>query len=254
MNPSLSPKVLLKVVKVKLSNKGKTFDTYAILDDGSERTMLLPGAAEHLGLEGEPEKLKPRTVRQQTETLEGRNVNLEISSASSPEKKFSIDSVFTSDMFVEQSYPVDRLKQHYPHLQGLPLTPFSKVQPHVLIGSDNPFLITSIEKVRYGLKGAPAAVRTRLGWTLQGPTSLGELSNSTQCLFTSQENPYTELKRHVEKLWQVDTLPFRNEKLITRSKQDKEAMELLEAKTIQINVDEHYRTLCYPPAKKKRCS
>lgn len=53
----MSPKVLLKVVKVRLCNRNKTFDTYAILDDGSERTMLLPGAAKYLGLEAETEKL-----------------------------------------------------------------------------------------------------------------------------------------------------------------------------------------------------
>lgn len=80
-------------------------------------------------------------------------------------------------------------------------------------------------------------MKTRLGWALQGPTSLGELSDSAHCLFTSQANYYTELKHHVEKLWQVDIFPFRNEKLITRSKQDKEAMDLLKAKTIRVNTD-----------------
>ena len=60
---------------MRLSNKDKTFDTYAILDDGSECTMLLPGTAEYLGLEGEPEQLELRTVRQQTEKLEGRTLD-----------------------------------------------------------------------------------------------------------------------------------------------------------------------------------
>lgn len=70
MNPqNLSPKVLLKVVKVKLSNQDKTFDTYAIVDDGSEHTMLLPGAETYLELEGEPGKPKLCTVRQQKEHL-----------------------------------------------------------------------------------------------------------------------------------------------------------------------------------------
>ena len=96
--------------------------------------------------------------------------------------------------------------------------------------TSNPFLITPIERVQHAPKGAPAAVRTRLGWALQGPTSLGESSNPTQCLFTSHVNPYNELKRQVELLWQLDTLPFLNEKLITRSNQDKEAIALLNAK------------------------
>lgn len=69
-----------------------------------------------------------------------------------------------------------------------------------------------MERVTHGPKGSPAAVKTRLGWALQGPTYLGESSESTQCLFTSQADHYAELKQNVEKLWQVDTLPFRNEK------------------------------------------
>lgn len=165
------------MVQVRLSNQDKTFDTYAILDDGSERTMLLPGAAEYLGLWGEPEQLELHTVRQQTEKLEGRTVNFKLPAASSPEKKYLIDRAFTSNaiMFVEQSHPVEKLKQRYSHLHGLPLRSFFKVQPHILIGSDNPFLITPVERVQYGPKGSPAAVRTRLGWALQGPTYLSYL-------------------------------------------------------------------------------
>ncbi|XP_023806794.1 uncharacterized protein LOC111946770 [Oryzias latipes] len=73
-------------------------------------------------------------------------------------------------MLVEQSYPVDKLKQRYSYLHDVPVNSFSKVQPHILIGSDNPFLITPTEQVRYGPKGSPAAVKTRPGWALQGPT------------------------------------------------------------------------------------
>lgn len=43
--------MLLKVVEV-LHYKGRSFQTYAILDDGSERTMLLSQASEALGLDG----------------------------------------------------------------------------------------------------------------------------------------------------------------------------------------------------------
>uniref|UniRef100_A0AAV2K5E6 Uncharacterized protein n=1 Tax=Knipowitschia caucasica TaxID=637954 RepID=A0AAV2K5E6_KNICA len=40
-----SGRVLLKVVPVTLHHNGKTLSTHAVLDDGSERTMLLPAAA-----------------------------------------------------------------------------------------------------------------------------------------------------------------------------------------------------------------
>ncbi|KAJ8009985.1 hypothetical protein DPEC_G00069850 [Dallia pectoralis] len=62
-------KVLLKVSKVILSHGNQVMETYAILDDGSERTILLQGAAKQLGLKGQPEDLTLRTVRQELHVL-----------------------------------------------------------------------------------------------------------------------------------------------------------------------------------------
>lgn len=43
--------------------------------------------------------------------------------------------------------------------------------------------------------------------------------------------------KHVERLWQVDTVSFRSEKLVTRSKQDQEAIKILETRTTRVEVD-----------------
>lgn len=45
-----------------------------------------------------------------------------------------------------------------------------------------------------------------------------------------------DLINHVERLWQVDTLPY-NEKMVTRSKHVREAYTLLEDGTIRVNGD-----------------
>ncbi|KAJ8410823.1 hypothetical protein AAFF_G00187800 [Aldrovandia affinis] len=101
--------VLLKVSKVLLRNGEHTLETYAILDDGSERTILLQDAAKRLQLQGTPESLILRTA--------------------------------------------------------------------------------------------------------------------------------AELFKQVEKLWQLDTLPYRSERLVTRSRRDQEATNLLEAKTTRVEVE-----------------
>lgn len=49
--PVASSKVLLKVIRVILKNGEKELDTYAILDDGSERTLLLFEAAQQIDLQ-----------------------------------------------------------------------------------------------------------------------------------------------------------------------------------------------------------
>lgn len=54
-------------------------------------------------------------------------------------------------------------------------------------------------------------MKTRLGWTLQGPSKF----LASQLLSLSLE---AELFSNVQKLCQMDTLPYRSEKVITRSK------------------------------------
>ncbi len=53
--PTGCRKVLLKVVRVQLRHRDKTLYTYAVLDDGSERTILLSPAATKLGIHGPKE-------------------------------------------------------------------------------------------------------------------------------------------------------------------------------------------------------
>lgn len=55
--PTSSSQVLLKLSRVILKSGSKVIETYAIMDDGSERTILLCEAADRLGLQGEPEDL-----------------------------------------------------------------------------------------------------------------------------------------------------------------------------------------------------
>ncbi|KAL2093214.1 hypothetical protein ACEWY4_010526 [Coilia grayii] len=232
--------VLLKVTKVVLHNGDKAMETYAILDDGSERTMLLQAAAKELNLHGESEQLTLRTVRQDVRVLQGMSVSFTISPAGQPRRTFQIQRAFTADQLglAEHSQPVKMLQRRYKHLKGLPLHPMDGVQPTVLIGSDYPHLITPVEPVRLGPPGGPAAVKTRLGWTIQGPTSvIRQHLQPQQCLHIGIQSPADQLRHHVEKLWQMDVLPYRNERMVTRSKQDQEAVDLLEARTVRVDVN-----------------
>ena len=233
-------KVSLKVSKVALRNGDRTMDAYAILDDGSERTILLQSAAQQLGLKGEPEELPLRTVRQELQILHGAMVSFTISSVNDPHRVFTINRAFTAKRLglAEHTHPVEALQKKYRHLRDIPLQPLHLVRPVLLIGSDHPHLITPVEPVRLGPPGGPAAVRTRLGWNLQGPAQgLRHCRSEQQCLFTSVQSPPADIYRHVEKLWQMDVLPWRSEKACTRSRQDKDALALLETRTTKVEVE-----------------
>ncbi len=48
---------MLKVVKVLLHNQDRVMETYAVLDDSSERSIILPHAVQRLNLTAQSETL-----------------------------------------------------------------------------------------------------------------------------------------------------------------------------------------------------
>ncbi|KAE8281784.1 hypothetical protein D5F01_LYC19167 [Larimichthys crocea] len=178
------------MVKVLLYNGKRRIETYAILDDGSERTILLHSAAHELGLQGPSEDLALRMIRQDISTVPGRSVSFSVSSAFHPQKRFRIHGAFTAiDLGLSKhSHPIDTLQKVYRHLRG------------------------------------PAKV-------------LKHQSSTPQCLLTNTLTPSAELLSHVTRLWQMDVLPYQNEKLIIQSKQNTAAVRILEEKTIRVEVD-----------------
>ncbi|XP_005167247.1 uncharacterized protein [Danio rerio] len=238
--PNRPQQVMLKVVKVLLHNARHSLEAYALLDDGSERTILLSSATQYLQLHKNPETLSLRTVRHEVVHLKGSSVSFEISPADNPRQKYKIHHAFTADElgFSEHTYPVKVLMKKYKHLRGLPIPEIDHVRPVLLIGSDFPHLLIPTQPVHIGPAGGPVAICTPLGWTLQGPASLMHVpSDEQRCLFTAVGPTHLDLQRHVEKLWQIDTLPYISEKAATRSKLDQQALELLEQQTVRVNVN-----------------
>ncbi len=95
--PNRSSKVMLKVVKVLLHNQDRVMETYAVLDDGSERSIILPHAVQCLNLIAQSETLTPRTVHQDVIQLHGASVAFYVSSVLKPEEKYHIRQAFTPD-------------------------------------------------------------------------------------------------------------------------------------------------------------
>lgn len=94
-------------------------------------------------------------------------------------------------------------------------------------------------------------MKTALGWALQGTTEWGDREQrATTCLHTrieavqsltglnaSAEPSEVALLDHVQRLWTLDVLPFRNEKLYVRSKEDDYAIDLLRVRTVLVEVE-----------------
>ena len=118
-----------------------------------------------------PENLPLWTIQQGVTALQGLCVSFHISTPARPQGRFRIQNTFTTQQpgLSEYTYPITQLQTKYHHLKGIPLSPVHQAQPTLLIGSDHVNLIIPLEPVQIGPPGGPVAVKTRLGWALQGP-------------------------------------------------------------------------------------
>lgn len=77
--PTYNPKVLLRSSKVLIRNGDHSLEAYAILDDGSECTIILHAVAQLLSLKGPPVDVALYTVRQDFQVLHGVAVSFTVS-------------------------------------------------------------------------------------------------------------------------------------------------------------------------------
>ncbi|XP_046567249.1 uncharacterized protein LOC124275671 [Haliotis rubra] len=200
--------------------------------------MILKSTAQQLQLTGKQDSILLTTISQESVHCSGQSVKLQISSADQPATRFDIDNAFTADNLCmsEYTYPIENMQQHWTHLENLPLPKINGAVPSILIGSDNSKLILPKEPVCFGNSDAPSGVHTNLGWTVQGPSMmLGQTKRNT-CLLNQTRPAELSPSHCVERLWQLDTLPFTSKQVI-RSKQDKMALEILDSQTTRIEVD-----------------
>ncbi|RXN16386.1 hypothetical protein ROHU_008394 [Labeo rohita] len=120
-SPSSTGRVYLKVVPVLLWRGKRSVSTYAILDDGAQRSIILPAAVQQLRIEGREEIMALRTIRHDITELKGQKVDLLLSPQSRPEEKYSLtgatekDEVQTQDDGISKSLRgEDNSRTYYP--------------------------------------------------------------------------------------------------------------------------------------------
>jgi len=105
----------------------------------------------------------------------------------------------------------------------------------LLIGQDHPHLLQSLE-VRVGEEGEPYAVRTRFGWTVNGPVrNAGVVSLMNFSAFISN-NSDARLEHQLKRFWEIEGTTTADE--ISMSKEDKDVMQLWD-ETTELH-DGHY--------------
>ncbi|MBM6549258.1 hypothetical protein [Streptococcus dysgalactiae] len=154
----------LGFVPVTLKNGNQNVVTYALLDNGSDVTLLSERIADRLNIKGEACSLRVRTS-----TLLCQRVSVALESLDG-ESLIVIDSAY-----VVKQLPVDCAEipsdvdlKVWPHLSDICVTRLRDNEVGMLLGGNVPEAHWVLDQ-RVGKGQHPYAVKTLFGWTLRGP-------------------------------------------------------------------------------------
>lgn len=229
--------MLFRIVPVIIYGPNAKVETFAFLDDGSSLTLLERSLVDELNIKGNHRPLWLEwTAGMCREEYESITIDFEISSINEPENRYLVRNARTvHDLKLpSQSLSVPELAQRYHHLRGLPMTSYTGAQPRILIGVDN-VRLSHTRKGREGKLNEPIASKTKLGWTIYGPSELPGTANgynyqSFHSCFSSQEHD-TMLHQEIKNYFSLDSMGICKPENILKSSDDRRAESLLRSLT-----------------------
>ena len=195
-NLSCSP-VRLGIIPVVLEGPLGRLETYALLDSGSDTTLIKEDVINLLGIQCDPTKLSLASVNGST-TVNSLTGSLNV---------YSLDRQEMIE--IERAYSVKSLPVEVPegsarveakkwsHLEDIDFDDISNARVSLLIGCDIPEAHWPLEH-RVGRRKQPFAVKTLLGWVLYGPSTRN--INSTACVNLLNSNDASILEQ-LDKLY-----------------------------------------------------
>ncbi|XP_057374666.1 uncharacterized protein LOC130695542 [Daphnia carinata] len=182
---SAGSRTLLPIVPVILKANGNEYPLYALLDPGSEISVIRGKTAALINLRGKVERVATRTVNGETKSVDRKIVNFSVTSI---DGRFSFD---ISDAHVMDTFELDKrpinlasLREQWPHLAHVPVHSTTKEDVAILIGHDHPSAIEIFETRKDPFdQRAPRAYLSAFGWYIGGPC--GKPSDDTRDCFHS---------------------------------------------------------------------
>jgi hypothetical protein len=195
-------KVVLPIVPVKVRAKGSSsfVKTYALLDSGSTHSFCSEALTRKLGVFGSRDTISLTTLDQTQIITNTHVVSLEVADLDD-NTHIDMTSVLTRPKLnVSSSHIVEQEElEKWTHLRDIQLPEVNTSEVHMLIGQDVPDVMIP-QEIRKGNPGDPYAIRTILGWTLNGPITCGSISSVTSCFVDTDD----KLQRQVKMFWKLD--------------------------------------------------
>ncbi|XP_062542545.1 uncharacterized protein LOC134210523 [Armigeres subalbatus] len=225
-----SSAIQFRMIPVKLHQEEKNVTTLAFFDEGSSITLVECSLVNRRGAEGVKWSLTIKwTADISREEHDSRMMNLWISAVGQKEKLLLQSAQTVHKLLLpKQSLNSVEISAKYSHLRNLPLASYSDQQPGLLIGLNNLHTIAPNEaKIRR--VGEPIAVRSKLGWSVYGPTS-GQTDSTISVNHhhgISNDDLYNLLKKHY-------SLEESAVEISQETKDEKRARGILERTTVRI--------------------
>ncbi|UYV72368.1 hypothetical protein LAZ67_9002823 [Cordylochernes scorpioides] len=198
--------VLLATARIKIKNGlGKLCTCRALLDSGSQVTMITKGCCERLGLVQRKSDRMIIGVGNTPVQHSSSTVSVTFCPLNNSEE-FSVEAVVTGVLTSE--IPNFRLKDpNWPTLKNLKLAdPEFYIQAPIdmILGADIYTELMLNGSISLG-EGLPMAIDTRLGWVLLGKLMGTSESNTEVCNLSLQSEP--ELEFVMKRFWEIESVP-----------------------------------------------
>lgn len=227
-------------VQVKSKRGQETLVTYAFLDSGSTASFCTERLMTRLNLTGTKLGILLRTMGQEKVVDSYKLSDLEVAGLDS-NNFCGLPEIFTQKSMPVQRSNIPRLKdlQRWPHLRHIEI-PEIDADVDLLIGTNVPQALEPWQVVR-SVNGGPYAIKTILGWTVNGPLR-GDCHISDQkCLQPDVTVNRISVAR-LDELWEgqlkMDFPETLQDEQPGLSREDKRFLELVSESTKLI--DGHY--------------
>ena len=209
-------RVCLGIIPVRLTGPSGSHVTYALLDNGSDATLVDAAIAGKLGLPGHSTVLNMRSVNN-ARSVNTKRVGFLVESLDSCgsvdiQNAYAIENLSVGVGCFSRQMDIDR----WGHLRELRFERLPDTRIGLLIGCDVPEVHWSIEE-RVGSRKQPFAKRTVLGWILLGPLD----QNLEDCISNSNMNAQC-VEQLLEKLYDTEFRDIGED--VAYSLEDKAAM------------------------------
>ena len=228
----ISPTVLLQIVPLVVQTpKGNSVRTYALLDSGSQASLIIKSFAEELGLDGPRDVLTLSTINSKKEFKPSRKVSFAVKATSSGNGG-SLYPVSEAWTIPHLNLPVQKITrsemQTWFHVADLEIPEVDSEDVRILLGANVLEAILQLE-VHRGSPGQHAAVLTAFRWTLTGSVkSLVTPESLHVMLIHTVPSEDDLLHRQVEHWWRTDLFGTKYVQTSPRSLEDKRALQTLQ--------------------------